>query len=188
MLHSKTFFISGTLSAPAQAVYPAAEFETPKQNNMSGSDRLVLLDVADDGVATVTLNNPKALNALSAPMGAQFESICNDLCEREDVTCVVVTGSGRAFSAGGDMQFLEDRAYNSTPEVNTNTMRAFYGESQPTPAHFLWGQHNLPLVVPHRAFSDVDTQASRPHYRCCQWPGHWRSIQLCMCGRYEDYW
>lgn len=78
------------------------------------------------GVAVITLNNPKALNALSGDMGDQFEAIIDSLCTRSDVGAVVITGAGRAFSAGGDLGFLQERAFNSTPEENTNTMRKFY--------------------------------------------------------------
>ena len=86
----------------------------------------VLCEV-DGGVAVVTLNKPKALNALDEEMGIKFAEIVDDLCGRDDVSCVVVTGAGRAFSAGGDMAFLTDRAYNSTPELNSTVMREFYG-------------------------------------------------------------
>ena len=78
----------------------------------------------------ITLNNPKALNALSGAMGERFEAICDELCTRADVDVVVVTGAGRAFSAGGDLRFLEDRAHHSSPEVNTTVMRQFYGTYQ----------------------------------------------------------
>jgi enoyl-CoA hydratase/carnithine racemase len=77
----------------------------------------------NDAVAVVTLNNPKALNALTGAMGDEFTEVVAELCGRTDVAAVVITGAGRAFSAGGDLEFLTDRAFNSTPEVNTATMQ-----------------------------------------------------------------
>ena len=62
-------------------------------------------------VATVTLNNPSALNALSAPMGDAFGEVVRELAEgagSEELGAVVVTGAGRAFSAGGDIKFLRE--------------------------------------------------------------------------------
>jgi len=88
---------------------------------------LVTCTVDSDGVALVTFNNPPTLNALTKPMGLRFKQLLGDLAARDDVGCLVITGAGRAFSAGGDLDFLDDRAHRSTPEVNTNTMRAFYG-------------------------------------------------------------
>jgi len=79
-------------------------------------------------VAIVTLNNPKALNALTAPMGEKFVDVVKDLSEgdgSDGLGAVVLTGAGRAFSAGGDLQFLRDRAAD-TPSRNAVIMRRFY--------------------------------------------------------------
>ena len=82
----------------------------------------------DGKVAIITLNDPKRLNALNATMGDEFVSIIHDLIESNDMDglgAVVLTGSGRAFSAGGDLNFLKDRS-NDTPYRNAVIMRRFY--------------------------------------------------------------
>ena len=82
----------------------------------------------DGKVAIITLNDPKRLNALNATMGDEFTQIIKDLCEgpgSEGLGAVVLTGSGRAFSAGGDMGFLNDRS-KDTPSRNAVIMRRFY--------------------------------------------------------------
>jgi len=62
----------------------------------------VLVDLVD-GVATITLNRPDALNAFSAAMGEQLESAFRT-CDGDDaVRAVVLTGAGRAFCAGADL-------------------------------------------------------------------------------------
>jgi enoyl-CoA hydratase len=54
-------------------------------------------------VATLTLNRPDAYNALNATLGRELFAAVLELDEAADVRCIVVTGSGRAFCAGGDV-------------------------------------------------------------------------------------
>ncbi len=59
--------------------------------------------------AKITLNRPAALNALNEKMGEEFYAALKD-AERDEATrCLVVTGAGRAFSAGEDVTGLEER-------------------------------------------------------------------------------
>jgi enoyl-CoA hydratase/carnithine racemase len=65
-----------------------------------------LLYEVRDGVATITLNRPDRLNALShGPVGvhAQLVAALRSADENAEVRCVVLTGAGRAFSSGGDL-------------------------------------------------------------------------------------
>lgn len=75
-------------------------------------------------VAVITLNDPARLNALTERLGDAWGAVLGDL-NVKDFSAVVVTGAGRAFSAGGDLDFLRARALAS-PGVNAVTMRAFY--------------------------------------------------------------
>ena len=65
-----------------------------------------LRSVRDGGVATLTLNRPEALNAITPTMltalGDELESLAGD----ESVRVIVLTGEGRAFSAGVDLKAL----------------------------------------------------------------------------------
>jgi enoyl-CoA hydratase/carnithine racemase len=74
------------------------------------------------GVVTVTLNKPKLLNALTVEMGEKFRDVVETLKADESIRAVVLTGEGRAFSAGGDMQFLKSRQ-TTPPQRNAETMR-----------------------------------------------------------------
>lgn len=66
--------------------------------------------VALDGpVATVTLHRPDALNAITPTMLAILGDELERLAEDPDVRVVVLTGAGRAFSAGVDLKALGDR-------------------------------------------------------------------------------
>ena len=71
---------------------------------------LVLRDDRD-GVATLTLNRPEALNALNIPLFTELrEHVAAIAGQTESVGCVVLRGAGRAFSAGNDLKALGDPA------------------------------------------------------------------------------
>lgn len=55
------------------------------------------------GLVTVTLNRPEKLNAISFTMHAEIQALCRDLQDDADARVVIVTGAGRAFSAGADL-------------------------------------------------------------------------------------
>ena len=61
-------------------------------------------------VAVLTLNRPESLNALGAPGdGDQVRDACDEINADQSVRCVIVTGAGRAFSAGGDVKAMKAR-------------------------------------------------------------------------------
>ena len=57
-----------------------------------------------DGVATVTLNRPDKLNALTFESYAELRDLIPTLGLREDVKVLTITGQGRGFCSGGDVQ------------------------------------------------------------------------------------
>ncbi|MCW3016905.1 MAG: Enoyl-CoA hydratase/isomerase [Solirubrobacterales bacterium] len=57
-----------------------------------------------DGVATVTLNRPDKLNALTFEAYADLRDLFAELPLREDAKVIVVTGQGRGFCSGGDVE------------------------------------------------------------------------------------
>jgi 2-(1,2-epoxy-1,2-dihydrophenyl)acetyl-CoA isomerase len=56
-----------------------------------------------DGIATVTLDRPEKLNALSEEMYDKLYQCWNELAADDATRAVILTGAGRAFSAGGDI-------------------------------------------------------------------------------------
>lgn len=64
----------------------------------------------EDGVATLTLDRPDALNSLDFTMKASLAACLRDIRDRDDVRAVVLTGAGRAFCAGGDISQWEPGA------------------------------------------------------------------------------
>jgi 2-(1,2-epoxy-1,2-dihydrophenyl)acetyl-CoA isomerase len=69
----------------------------------TGTEHL-FAEVGDDGVGVITLNRPEARNALSGEMLQAMQAALADFEVAPDVRCVVVTGTGGAFCAGGDVK------------------------------------------------------------------------------------
>jgi 2-(1,2-epoxy-1,2-dihydrophenyl)acetyl-CoA isomerase len=69
---------------------------------MTTNYETILLDLAD-GVATITLNRPDRFNALDLQMSKDLLDATIRLGQDASVRCVVLTGAGKAFFAGGDL-------------------------------------------------------------------------------------
>src|SRR2546425_454262 len=57
----------------------------------------------NDGVATLTFDRPQKLNALTFQVYADLRDLLTELPQRDDVRVLVITGTGRGFSSGGDV-------------------------------------------------------------------------------------
>lgn len=65
----------------------------------------------DAGVATLTLNRPKALNSFTAEMHAEVRVAMRQVSQDANIRCLLITGAGRGFCAGQD---LGDRSVTTT--------------------------------------------------------------------------
>ncbi|WP_017578611.1 crotonase/enoyl-CoA hydratase family protein [Nocardiopsis valliformis] len=63
-----------------------------------------VLYTADDGVAVITINRPKAKNAVNAAVAAQIAEALDDVDARKDVNVAIITGAGGTFCAGMDLK------------------------------------------------------------------------------------
>jgi 2-(1,2-epoxy-1,2-dihydrophenyl)acetyl-CoA isomerase len=84
----------------------------------------VLYDVAD-GVATVTLNRPDAMNSLNTEIKEALRDTVLRAAEDTGVRAVLLTGSGRAFCVGQDLKEHIDNLQNS-PDAVWNTVPEHY--------------------------------------------------------------
>ncbi len=79
----------------------------------AGTD-VVLLEVSD-GFGIITLNRPDRRNALHRDMYGPIKQVLRDFAVAEDVTCIVITGAGAGFCAGGDVRAGRSREGNLAP-------------------------------------------------------------------------
>jgi enoyl-CoA hydratase/carnithine racemase len=89
----------------AAALAGAASGSTTRgEENMSEVVQMKL----EAGVALLTLNRPERLNAWTDEMEHEYFALLDECAASEDVRVIVVTGAGRGFCAGADMQQLQD--------------------------------------------------------------------------------
>jgi enoyl-CoA hydratase len=85
-----------------------------------------------DGIATLSLNRPDALNALSpdlfVELRAHVDAISSDV---DAVGCIVLRGEGRSFSSGNDLRAIQSGQTAPTPEFQAETLDAIEAMPQP---------------------------------------------------------
>jgi enoyl-CoA hydratase len=79
---------------------------------------LNILVTRDGGVAIVTLNRPKALNALNQELLGELASALEGFDQDDSVRAVVLTGSERAFAAGADIKEMQSLSYMGVFKAN----------------------------------------------------------------------
>lgn len=63
----------------------------------------------DKGIAEITINRPKSLNALNSETLKELGTVIEDISQRKDIQAVIITGSGdKAFVAGADIVEMKD--------------------------------------------------------------------------------
>jgi 2-(1,2-epoxy-1,2-dihydrophenyl)acetyl-CoA isomerase len=85
---------------------------------------LDLLATVEDGVAVLTLNRPDHRNALSEVMISNLGRLLGQLEADGDVGCVVLTGAGGAFCAGGDVKGFAERTPGAADPGQEHRQRA----------------------------------------------------------------
>ena len=88
---------------------------------MTNAYETLTFETDPDGIATLTLNRPDALNSFTVTMARELEQVFRTDAARDEVRAVVVTGAGRAFCAGMDLSaegnvFGLDETQDPTPE------------------------------------------------------------------------
>ena len=76
-----------------------------------------LLAEVDEGVAVITMNRPSRRNAFSEEMVEALGRVLAEVEVSDAVGCVVLTGAGGAFSAGGDVKAMADRGSSGGASV-----------------------------------------------------------------------
>ena len=70
-------------------------------------------------VLQISLNNPKARNAINTIMLDELLNCLDDLSKKKEIRILIITGEGQAFSAGADLEWMK-QSINLTLEENKN--------------------------------------------------------------------
>jgi 2-(1,2-epoxy-1,2-dihydrophenyl)acetyl-CoA isomerase len=95
-------------SEPVKSQTPAQSSDTSGNSPTQQDPKALVLSERNDAVVTIRLNRPEKLNALNIELGDALVHALLAVVEDRSVRCVVVTGAGRAFCAGGDIELLRD--------------------------------------------------------------------------------
>lgn len=76
----------------------------------------------DEGVAWLTFNRPDKLNSFTASMHGEIREVLGRVQQSAQVRCLVITGQGRAFSAGQDLADLDMSALGDVVEQHYNPL------------------------------------------------------------------
>ncbi len=86
----------------------------------------------DNGLATLTLNRPEKLNALTPALFEELRAHIDDLAGDDSIGCVVLAGAGRSFCAGNDLGGISDGVRAPTKHYQAETIDALESLPQPT--------------------------------------------------------
>jgi len=77
--------------------------------NLSNNFENILVTRPKDHVALITLNRPKALNALCTPLMIDLDNAFQEIEADDTIGCTILTGSNKAFAAGADIKEMEPK-------------------------------------------------------------------------------
>lgn len=103
--------LARTLRSGATALPRIAPASTLPRLYSTGAYTNILVSRPDPSVTLITLNRPKALNALNSALFHELNDAARQADEDESVGAIVLTGSDKAFAAGADIKEMKDKEF-----------------------------------------------------------------------------
>jgi len=99
------------------------KFETLSEDSTSMNEPILFQ--VEKNIATLTFNRPETLNAMDETMGKAFGAILKQIKSDPQIRVVIITGAGRAFSSGGNLEMLESKI-KKKKATNQKELQNFY--------------------------------------------------------------
>lgn len=109
-----TASLRAPMSARATLSTSAVRFSVPTE----GEYKNILVSTPAEGVRLVTLNRPKALNALNSELFHEVNAAADAADNDPSIGALVITGSERAFAAGADIKEMKDKTFAEAYKSN----------------------------------------------------------------------
>jgi enoyl-CoA hydratase len=85
----------------------------------------ILKTEVSEGIATVTLSRPQALNALNTRFFQEMDALLAELGARGDVKVLIITGEGKAFAAGADIAEMAQKTQKEGQDFSRAGQKTF---------------------------------------------------------------
>jgi len=84
-----------------------------------------LKTAVSEGIATVTVSRPQALNALNSRFFQEMDNLLPELDRRDDIKVLIITGEGKAFAAGADIAEMVQKSQSEGQEFSRAGQKTF---------------------------------------------------------------
>lgn len=88
-------------------------------------DYQILKTAVSEGIATITVSRPQALNALNSRFFQEMDGLLEELGRRGDVKVLIITGEGKAFAAGADIAEMVQKTHSEGQEFSRAGQKTF---------------------------------------------------------------
>jgi len=88
-------------------------------------DYQILKTDVSQGLATVTISRPEALNALNTRFFQEMDSLLSEMSSRREVKVLIITGEGKAFAAGADIAEMVQKTQDEGREFSKQGQKTF---------------------------------------------------------------
>jgi enoyl-CoA hydratase len=112
-----------TISSQDQAIFPTTSDKMSIDEKTEEQSRPVLLREDRGAISILTLNRPKKLNALNSELISALADFLDSIELDHTIRAIVVTGAGRAFSAGADIAAFQRHLESGPAEAIVHFMR-----------------------------------------------------------------
>jgi enoyl-CoA hydratase len=85
----------------------------------------ILKTAVSEGIATITVSRPQALNALNSRFFQEMDNLLAELGRRDDVKVLIITGEGKAFAAGADIAEMVQKTQSEGQEFSRAGQKTF---------------------------------------------------------------